>query len=77
MDLFDENGDWTQEAADLVTEIEGLMLPILDRYVEAGYRSREVAYVMHEAVSTVVAMQHINRRYKEKQTERESLNKES
>lgn len=48
--MFDENERYSRAAIDLDNEIQNAVLPIILRYIKAGYRIREVAYVASSAI---------------------------
>lgn len=51
--LYDENGKYTPDALHFDGEASRLIRPLLEKIVAEGYRSREAAHLVEDAVSVL------------------------
>ncbi|KKN29961.1 hypothetical protein LCGC14_0838800 [marine sediment metagenome] len=51
--LYDENGKYTPDALHFDGEASRLILPLLKKIVAEGYRPREAAHLIEDAVSVL------------------------
>lgn len=61
-DLFDENECWTDDSNKIFDEFSSIIEPLIKKYMEKGYKLRELEIILYGAVSNNILREIVNKR---------------
>lgn len=72
--LFDDNECYTEEAVKLDNEMSSLIKPVVKRYIEMGYSTREIENIIITGVTMVAVEERLHSQVKRSKAKRHAKN---
>lgn len=69
--LFDDNDMYNDDSREFCAEVQDVLKPLISRWVEKGFSTRDIAFIIQEDVSSFCMEERIRMTVEKRKKERE------